>query len=76
MDTRHTEGKVENHTECGCKVKHWGPLGQIIDFCPLHAASPELCLQALRHAPLEGPFGKDARYKAESALAKAKGERP
>lgn len=26
------------------------------------------CLQALRHAPIEGAFGKDARYKAEQVL--------
>lgn len=32
------------------------------------------CLQALRHAPIEGCYGKDARYKAEQVLAELEGD--
>ena len=56
-----------------------GPLQRKLNNARLIAAAPEMlealqdCLQALRHAPIEGCYGKDARYKAERVLAKANG---
>lgn len=39
-------------------------------------AALEQYLQALRHAPIEGCYGKDARYNAEAVLAKMEGNTP
>lgn len=45
----------------------------LIAAAPSLKDAAHLALQALRHAPLEGPYGKDAKRALEVALAQAEG---
>ena len=45
----------------------------LIAAAPSLKDAAHLALQALRHAPLKGPYGKDAQRALEVALAQAEG---
>ena len=46
---------------------------RLIAAAPSLKEAAHMALQALRHAPLEGPYGKDAKRALEVALAQAEG---
>ena len=56
---------------CGSRPVDIANAALIVQACNAHDQLVDAlkgCLQALRHAPIEGAFGKDARYKAEQVL--------